>query len=65
MRQKVKNMDEFKNKIDFITCKENLLLLKEEIKNEVINPHIYWEKRIDLYEQVRLINERIENLEQK
>ncbi|WP_161798306.1 hypothetical protein [Aneurinibacillus tyrosinisolvens] len=58
-------MDEFKNKIDFITCKENLILLKEEIKNEVIAPNLYWEKRIDLYEQVRLINERIENLEQK
>ncbi|WP_134703156.1 hypothetical protein [Ammoniphilus sp. YIM 78166] len=33
--------------------------MKEQIKNQIIDPSMDWKTRMDLYSQIRLINEHI------
>lgn len=57
-------MDRWFEQIASMTDSEELIALKEQIKNEAMEK-IPWQKRMDLYERVRLINERIEELRLK
>jgi hypothetical protein len=44
---------------------EILIVLKENFKDQVLDPDITWQDRMELYKQIQLINERIEELKQK
>lgn len=37
--------------------------MKEQIKNEIVDPNIHWQCRIKLYKKIALINERINKIE--
>lgn len=37
----------------------DLILLKEETKNLIVDKTLHWQDRIDMYLRVKLINERI------
>lgn len=55
-------MDQFLYQLWKINSIDELNAWKEKIKNQVIQSHITWQKRIILYKQVQLINERIQEL---
>jgi hypothetical protein len=39
-----------------------LIVLKEEIKNRVMDPELSWEERMELYKKVQQLNEKITKL---
>lgn len=43
---------------------DTLVLLKEHIKNQVVDSNITWHERIELYRKIQSINERIGQLEE-
>lgn len=45
------------NKID------NLIALKEQIKNQVVSFDLTWQSRMDLYKRIQLINKRIAEIQ--
>lgn len=45
------------NKID------NLIALKEQIKNQVVSFDLTWQSRMDLYKRIQLINQRIAEIQ--
>ena len=61
-KEGVYDLTKFKNQIQTITCFHELQLLKESIKDEVMNPLLRWDERMVLYKQVQLINEWISQL---
>lgn len=56
-------MKSFLNEINAIYDIDVLSSKKEAIKAQIIQP-IHWAERIELYSQVKLINERIQQLQQ-
>ncbi|WP_161798275.1 hypothetical protein [Aneurinibacillus tyrosinisolvens] len=40
----------------------SLVVAKEEIKCQIINPHLSWEERAEIYKKVQLINKQIDEL---
>ncbi|MEW9668647.1 hypothetical protein, partial [Ammoniphilus sp. 3BR4] len=49
----------------YLRCTEELLRLKEEIKNLIVDTSVSWQQRIELYSKVRQINERLDFLTTK
>lgn len=56
-------MNSFKNEIETLSDIESLLRKKNKIKDSVVSPHLKWESRMQLYEQVKMINLRIAHLQ--
>ncbi len=55
-------MNSFKNEIETLSDIESLLRKKNKIKDSVVSPHLKWQSRMQLYEQVQMINLRIAHL---
>lgn len=57
-------MDEFQNQIYTISSITALEEIKKGIKDQVVDPTLCWQDRMNLYHKVRVINERITFLKQ-
>lgn len=55
-------MNSFKDEIETLRDIETLLRKKNKIKDSVVSPHLKWDSRMELYEQVQMINSRIAHL---
>lgn len=55
-------MDRFSMEIESLQDVEILMEKKNRIKDSVVDPELNWLSRMELYEQVQLINVRIQKL---
>lgn len=53
------SMSRFKDEIEALNNIETLQQKKDKIKDSVVSPHLRWDSRMELYEQVQQINLRI------
>jgi hypothetical protein len=56
-------MDTFLFDLGIMFNVEELFAFKEQLKNEIVNPTINWQTRMNLYKKVQMINERIQYLQ--
>lgn len=52
-------------RLELITNMLELIDIKEKLKNSVMDPMLNWQERMELYQSIQGINERIQNLNQK
>ncbi|WP_289140254.1 hypothetical protein [uncultured Brevibacillus sp.] len=55
-------MDHFYKYIDSVRDVNELERLREQIKDQVIDPALNWESRMPIYRKVQVVTERIEHL---
>ena len=55
-------MDHFYKYIDSVRDVNELERLREEIKDQVIDPALNWESRMPIYRKVLVVTERINHL---
>jgi hypothetical protein len=55
-------MNTFFEEVNSIQSVETLTTLKENIKMEITEPQLHWEKRMFLYKKVQFINSRIKQI---
>ncbi|MFE1627009.1 hypothetical protein ACFLFF_09720 [Brevibacillus reuszeri] len=55
-------MDHFYKYIDSVRDVNELERLREEIKDQVIDPALNWESRMLIYRKVQVVTERIDHL---
>lgn len=49
-------------RLELMTNIEELRVVKEKLKNDVMDPMLNWRERIELYQSIQGINERIQIL---
>ncbi|WP_167577771.1 hypothetical protein [Ammoniphilus sp. YIM 78166] len=55
----------FVEEIQRIYDRDSLTDLKEQLKDQVVDPSLSWQSRMDLYEKIKWINLRLEHLKKK
>ncbi|WP_134703701.1 hypothetical protein [Ammoniphilus sp. YIM 78166] len=52
-------------RLELITSLYELIELKEKLKTSVMDPMLNWRERMELYQSIQGINERIEHLNKR
>lgn len=52
-------------RLELITSLHGLMELKEKLKTSVMDPMLNWRERMELYQSIQGINERIEHLNKR
>ena len=51
------------NRLEVLTTIQELIERKEKLKHDVMDPMLYWKERMELYQSIQGINERIRRLQ--
>lgn len=55
----------FLEEIQQIFDLDSLIHMKEQLKDQIVDPSLSWQSRMDLYEKIKWINLRLEHLKEK